>query len=42
MCFNLMHMAKMLKDGIPAIGNVPDEWDDGRKPGWPNPEYRKG
>ncbi|MCJ8190112.1 flavodoxin family protein [Sphingomicrobium aestuariivivum] len=42
MAFNLMHMAKMLKDngGIPAIGNVRTEWDDGSKPGWPNPEYR--
>ena len=42
MAFNLMHMAKMLKDagGIPAVGNVRSEWDDGSKPGWPNPEYR--
>ncbi|MBW0144902.1 flavodoxin family protein [Sphingomicrobium clamense] len=44
MAFNCMHMAKMLKDagGIPAVGNVRTEWDDGSKPGWPNPEYRLG
>jgi len=42
MAYNLMHMAKMLKDagGIPAEGNVRSEWDDGCKPGWPNPEFR--
>lgn len=41
MAFNLMHAARMLKDngGYPAIGNVRSEWDEGRKPGWPNPEY---
>ena len=43
MAYNLMHMAKMLKQagGIPAEGNVRSEWDDGCKPGWPNPEHRK-
>ncbi|WP_265563191.1 flavodoxin family protein [Sphingomicrobium arenosum] len=42
MAFNLMHLALMLKasDGIPAVGNVRSDWDDGSKPGWPNPEYR--
>lgn len=42
MAFNLLHMAKMLKEagGIPPIGNVRGQWDDGSKPGWPNPEYR--
>ena len=42
MAFNLLHAARMLKDqgGYPAIGNVRTAWDDGRKPGWPNPEYR--
>ncbi|MEO0499625.1 MAG: flavodoxin family protein [Pseudomonadota bacterium] len=42
MSFNLMHLAKLLKDAgdIPAIGNVRGEWDDGCKPGWPNPEHR--
>lgn len=44
MAYNLMHMAKLLKDagGIPAEGNVRTEWDDGSKPGWPNPEFRLG
>ena len=44
MAFNLLHLAKMLKDadGIPAIGNVRSEWDAGMKPGWPNPEHREG
>jgi multimeric flavodoxin WrbA len=48
MTYNLMHLAKMLKDagGIPAIGNVRDEWDEGDHYGFtppkvdPNPEYR--
>ena len=42
MAFNLMHLAKMLKNagGIPAIGNVRKQWDDGCRPGWPNPEHR--
>lgn len=41
MAFNLMHMAKMLKEagGIPAVGNVLTEWDDGGKPGWPYSEH---
>jgi len=43
MAFNLLHLAKMLKDadGIPAVGNVRSEWDAGLKPGWPNPEHRE-
>ena len=43
MAFNLLHAAKMLKDegGYPAVGNVREEWDDGKKPGFPhNPDYR--
>lgn len=48
MTYNLMHLAKLLKDagGIPAIGNVRDEWDEGEHYGFtpprldPNPEYR--
>ncbi|MGB7404683.1 MAG: flavodoxin family protein [Pacificimonas sp.] len=42
MTFNLLHMARMLKDagGIPAIGNVRSAWGAGCKPGWPNPEHR--
>lgn len=42
MAFNLLHAARMLKDngGYPACGNVKDDWGDGNKPGWPNPEHR--
>ncbi len=42
MTWNLMHMARMLKDagGIPAHGNQPGEWDDGCRFDHPNPEYR--
>lgn len=44
MSYNLMHMAKMLKDqgGIPAYGNQKSEWENGEKFGLnaPNPEYR--
>ncbi|WP_282573464.1 flavodoxin family protein [Agromyces sp. C10] len=48
MTYNLMHVAKLLKDagGIPAIGNVRSEWDEGEHFGYvpapdhPNPEYR--
>ena len=42
MAFNLLHAARMLKDagGYPAVGNVRSDWDDGCKPGWPNPEHR--
>ncbi|WP_430647262.1 flavodoxin family protein [Agromyces sp. GXS1127] len=48
MTYNLMHVAKLLKDagGIPAIGNVRTEWDSGERWGYrptpddPNPEYR--
>lgn len=42
MAFNLLHAARMLKDngGIPALGNVRNEWDESCKPGWPNPEHR--
>ena len=43
MAFNLLHAARMLKDagGYPPVGNVRSEWDDGSKPGWPNPEHRR-
>lgn len=42
MAFNCLHLARMLKaQGIPALGNVRSDWDDGCKPGWPNPEYRR-
>ncbi|MFU8806729.1 MAG: flavodoxin family protein [Bradymonadaceae bacterium] len=43
MTWNLLHMARMLKDagGIPAHGNQRTIWDEGGWPGHPNPEYRK-
>lgn len=42
MTWNLMHMAKLLKDakGIPAHGNQRSKWDAGCKFDHPNPEYR--
>lgn len=40
--YNLMHMAKLLKDagGFPAYGNQRSEWDAGCDFGYDNPEYR--
>jgi multimeric flavodoxin WrbA len=40
--WNLMHMARMLKDagGIPAHGNQRSEWDAGARFDFPNPEHR--
>ncbi|MGJ8738859.1 flavodoxin family protein [Zobellia laminariae] len=42
MSYNLMHLAKMLKDngGYPAYGNSRKEWDDGTRWNFENPEYR--
>ena len=42
MTWNLMHMARMLKDagGIPAHGNQRSEWDAGCRFDHPNPMYR--
>ena len=42
MTWNLMHMAKMLKDngGFPAHGNQRSEWDAGARFDFENPEYR--
>jgi multimeric flavodoxin WrbA len=42
MVYNLMHMAKILKDagGIPAYGNVAAAWKKGEHYGYENPEYR--
>lgn len=42
MTWNLMHMARMLKDsgGIPAHGNQKDKWEAGCKSDHPNPEFR--
>jgi len=41
MSWNLMHMARMLKDagGIPAHGNQRSEWDAGCRFDYPNPDY---
>jgi multimeric flavodoxin WrbA len=42
MTWNLMHLAKMLKDngGVPAYGNQRSEWDGGARFDFDNPEYR--
>lgn len=42
MTWNLMHMARMLKDagGMPAHGNQRAAWDAGCRFDYPNPEYR--
>ena len=42
MTWNLMHMARMLKDagGIPCHGNSTELWKEGRRFDAPNPEYR--
>jgi len=42
MTWNLMHMARMLKDagGITAHGNQRSEWDAGCRYDHPNPDYR--
>lgn len=42
MTYNLMHMAKLLKDnnGIPTEGNQASEWKKGKRFGFHNPEYR--
>lgn len=42
MAWNLMHMARMLKDagGLPATGNSRSAWDKGEHFDHPNPEYR--
>ena len=42
MTWNLMHLAKMLKDngGIPAYGNQRSRWDAGTRFDFENPEYR--
>ncbi|MFQ5561975.1 MAG: flavodoxin family protein [Parvularculaceae bacterium] len=42
MTWNLMHMARMLKDagGVPGYGNQRAKWDAGCRPDHPNPEYR--
>lgn len=42
MTWNLMHMAKILKDngGFPAHGNQRSKWDAGARFDYENPEYR--
>jgi multimeric flavodoxin WrbA len=42
MTWNLMHMAKLLKDngGIPAQGNQRSKWDAGARFDYENPEHR--
>lgn len=42
MTWNLMHLAKMLKDagGVPAYGNQRSAWDGGARFDFENPEYR--
>lgn len=42
MTWNLLHMARMLKDadGIPAHGNQRSEWEAGCRFDMPNPEHR--
>lgn len=42
MTYNLLHLAKILKDtgGYPAYGNSRKEWDDGTRWNFENPEYR--
>ena len=42
MTYNLLHLAKMLKEnnGYPSYGNSREEWDDGTRWNFENPEYR--
>lgn len=42
MSYNLMHLAKMLKNngGYPAYGNSRQDWDNGKRWSFQNPEYR--
>lgn len=42
MTYNLLHLAKMLKDqnGYPNYGNSRQDWDDGTRWNFENPEYR--
>lgn len=42
MTYNLLHLAKMLKEqgGYPKYGNSRKDWDDGTRWNFENPEYR--
>ena len=41
--WNCLHLARMLKDqgGVPAYGNLPDEWKAGCKAGFDSPEHKR-
>lgn len=41
MTWNLMHLAKMLKPGIPNTGNDRNAWQAGARFDFENPEYRQ-
>ncbi len=43
MTYNLLHMADILrkKKGFPAYGNTPEEWNNGTRWKFENPEHRK-
>jgi len=43
MSWNLLHFARLLKDagGVPTHGNQRTAWDEGKRFGYENPEYRK-
>lgn len=42
MTYNLLHLAQMLKqqNGYPSYGNSREDWDDGTRWNFENPEYR--
>ena len=42
MTYNLLHLAKMLKEngGYSAYGNSKEQWDNGNRWCFENPEYR--
>ncbi|TVZ51689.1 flavodoxin family protein [Dokdonia sp. Hel_I_53] len=42
MTYNLLHLAHMLKEngGYPSYGNSREDWDDGKRWEFENPEYR--
>ena len=42
MTYNLLHLAHLLRsqNGYPSYGNSRTEWDDGKRWGFENPEYR--
>lgn len=42
LAYNMLHLAKMLKEqnGYPQYGNSREDWDNGSRWGFENPEYR--